>query len=467
MAKSSHLREINSSTVLINKGNLGVSKTDELLRKLMGNLIERHHQYVHLPKASFVPTQSSVPCAGRVYDAQDMKSLGEAALDFWLTGGRFEKMFEKELNAFLGTRFCALTNSGSSANLLAVSSLTSPLLKERRLKPGDEVLTVAAGFPTTIAPIIQNGMVPVMVDIELGTYNANVDQLEQAVSSRTKAIILAHTLGNPFNLHRIKLLAQKHGLWLIEDCCDALGSLYQGQCVGTWGDIATFSFYPAHHITMGEGGAVVTNNAVLHKSITSFRDWGRDCYCDTGKDNTCGKRFAWQLGDLPQGYDHKYIYSHLGYNLKLTDMQASVGLSQMKKLKSFIQARRNNWQYLWSHLKDLEEYFILPRPEEFSDPSWFGFILAVRPQAPFTRPEIVSYLEERKIATRMLFAGNITKQPGFQGSNRRLPFELNNTDFIMTNVFWVGVYPGLTHEMLGYVVQEIKNFIKQRTCSLS
>ncbi|MBF0570610.1 MAG: lipopolysaccharide biosynthesis protein RfbH [Candidatus Omnitrophica bacterium] len=443
------------------KGVVDAKEADGILRKLIGKAIEKHYQYVHKPRLDFVPGKSPVPLAGRVYDAEEMKMLGETVLDFWLTGGRFEKQFEKEFTRFLGERFCVLTNSGSSANLLAVSALTSHLLKDRQLKPGDEVLTVAAGFPTTIAPIVQNGLVPVLVDIDTGTYNVNVDQLEGAVSTKTKAIILAHTLANPFNLQRVQALAEKHHLWLIEDSCDALGSLYQGRPVGTFGHMATFSFYPAHHITMGEGGAVVTNDPILKKAIASFRDWGRDCDCDTGKDNTCGKRFSWQLGDLPQGYDHKYIYSHLGYNLKLTDMQAAIGVAQMKKLGSFIQTRRSNWQHLLDKLKDLEEYFILPRAEEFSEPSWFGFLLTIRPASPFKRIDLVRFLEEHKIATRMLFAGNITKQPGFKNIPCRVPFDLSNTNFTMSNTFWVGVYPGISHVMLDYTAGQIRDFVNR------
>src|ERR1700735_380897 len=361
----------------------------------------------------FVPGESSVPVSGKVFDASEMRMLVDSALDFWLTAGRFANRFEREFARWFGLRECSLTNSGSSANLLAISALTSPKLGDRRLVPGDEVITVAAGFPTTINPIIQNGLVPVFVDVTLPTYNVDAAQLESALSPRTRALIFAHTLGNPFDLTAVTAFARKHDLWLIEDCCDAVGSLYQGRKVGTFGDLATVSFYPAHHITMGEGGAVLTNKPLLRTLVESFRDWGRDCWCAPGCDNTCGKRFDWQLGALPCGYDHKYTYSHIGYNLKLTDMQAAVGLSQLDKLTGFVAARRGNFQALHEGLKPLEEFFILPEATANSEPSWFGFPIAVRPGSGLTRNGVTAELEKSKIATRLLFAGNLVRETAY------------------------------------------------------
>ncbi|MBT7600419.1 MAG: lipopolysaccharide biosynthesis protein RfbH [Anaerolineae bacterium] len=409
----------------------------------------------------FIPGETHIPVSGRVFDSRELLSLVDASLDFWLTTGRFAYQFERDFEDFLGVRHALLCNSGSSANLLALTALTSPILKERQLKSGDEVITVAAGFPTTVNPIIQNGLVPVFLDVELGTYNIDVNNLEEAITPRTKAIMLAHTLGNPYDLDVIIESAKRHNLWLIEDNCDALGSTYNGKKTGTFGDLATFSFYPAHHITMGEGGAVVTNNPRLKKLVESFRDWGRDCWCEPGKDNTCGKRYEWQLGDLPYGYDHKYTYSHIGYNLKLTDMQAAIGVDQLKKLPGFIDTRKRNWQLLYSGLKPLEEYFLLPVPVLGSDPSWFGFLLTVQPNAPFTRDKLIQYLNDRKIGTRLLFGGNLIRQPAYKNTNYRVVGELKNTDIVVEQSFWIGVYPGLTEDMIAYVVDEFSSFVKK------
>jgi CDP-6-deoxy-D-xylo-4-hexulose-3-dehydrase len=413
----------------------------------------------------FVPGVTQVPVSGKVYDAEDMASLVESGLDFWLTTGRFADQFEKSLAKRLGLSHAVLVNSGSSANLLAFSALTSPALKDKAIRPGDEVLTVAASFPTTVNPALQWGAVPVFVDVNLPTYNVAVERLEEAITPKTRAIMIAHTLGNPFDLAPVVKLAEKHGLWLIEDCCDALGSTYQGKPVATFGDLATFSFYPAHHITMGEGGAVATANGRLHKLLESFRDWGRDCWCAPGKDNTCGKRFDWQLGELPCGYDHKYTYSHLGYNLKATDMQAAVGVSQLKKLDGFIEARKRNFRLLSAGLKRWERHLILPEATPGSDPAWFGFLISVRNGAPFRREDLTWFLESRKVATRLLFAGNITRQPYFQGRPHRVVGGLENTDKIMRDTFWIGVYPGLTEEMIGYVLEQFDAFFASRGLS--
>lgn len=413
-------------------------------------------------KEQFVPKKSYVPYSGRVYDDKEIISLVDSALDFWLTSGRFAKEFESELASFLGVEHCLLTNSGSSANLLAISALTSPKLGDKRLKPGDEVITVAAGFPTTVTPIIQNQLVPVFVDVNLGTYNIQANKIEEAISDKTKAIVLAHTLGNPFDISTVMKIAEKHDLWVVEDNCDALGSKYNGKYTGTFGHISTFSFYPPHHITMGEGGALATNDKQLKRLIESFRDWGRDCWCEPGCDNSCNKRFEWQLGELPTGYDHKYIYSHLGYNLKITDMQAAVGVEQLKKLPSFIEARQRNFKMLYRTLKEYESYFILPDVAPEAEPSWFGFLLTVREDAGFTKDEIVKYLEDNKIATRMLFAGNITKHPCFEGVHYLVSGGLENTDRIMNDTFWIGVYPGMTEQMLEYMINTIKSFIKEK-----
>ena len=407
---------------------------------------------------------------GRKFDEEEMVNLVDSALDFWLTTGRFSQQFEKEFAEFMGIKHCLLTNSGSSANLLAFSALTSPLLKERAIHRGDEVITVAAGFPTTIAPIIQFGAIPVFLDVTIPQYNIDCTLLEQALSSKTKAIMIAHTLGNPFNLQVIRDFCIKHNLWLIEDNCDALGSKYfidgEWKYTGTIGDIGTSSFYPPHHITMGEGGAVYTNNAMLNRIVASFRDWGRDCYCPSGKDNTCLNRFTRQFGELPMGYDHKYVYSHFGYNLKVTDMQAAIGCAQLKKLPAFVEARRKNWQFLREQLSDLSDIFDLPEAADNSKPSWFGFLLTLKADAPFKRMELVKYIESKNIQTRLLFSGNILKHPCFDemrasGEGFRVVGNLSNTDHIMNNTFWIGVYPGMTQPMLEMMVKTIREYCKR------
>ncbi|WP_020003608.1 lipopolysaccharide biosynthesis protein RfbH [Brachyspira innocens] len=408
----------------------------------------------------FIEGKSSVPVSGRVFDEDDVATLVDSALDFHLTTYRYNDEFEKGLRDFFGIKYALTCNSGSSANLIAVTSLTSHLLKDRALKAGDEVITVAAGFPTTVNPILHNNLVPVFVDVELETYNVNVDELEKARSDKTKAIILAHTLGNPFNVQKVKEFCDKYNLWFIEDCCDAFGSTYNNKKVGTFGDIATLSFYPAHHITMGEGGAVLTNNPILKKAMESIRDWGRDCWCAPGCDNTCNQRFSQKLGDLPEGYDHKYTYSHLGYNLKITDMQAACGVAQLRKINEFIEKRKSNFKKLKEKLKKFDKYLILPKAQDNSDPSWFGFLISVKEDAPFTRNDIVKYLNDKKIGTRLLFAGNIIKQPYMIGRNYRVVRELTNSDFIMNNTFWIGVYPGINEKMIDYVADKIKLFIE-------
>lgn len=440
---------------------------EQVLKLLTLNNVRRFYQEVHEPiqHCKFVPGSSRINYAGRVYDEKEMINLVDSALDFWLTTGHYAEKFEKSFAEFLGVKYCSLTNSGSSANLLAFMALTSPKLEDRRIKKGDEVITVAAGFPTTVAPIIQYGAVPVFVDIELPYYNMDCSQLEKALSDKTKAVMLAHTLGNPFDIERVKDFCDRHGLWLIEDNCDALGSRYyfkgEWRYTGTIGDIGTSSFYPPHHMTMGEGGAVYTNNVILKRIIDSFRDWGRDCWCASGKDNTCGKRFGQKFGELPFGYDHKYVYSHFGYNLKVTDMQAAIGCAQLEKLPDFIEKRKANWQRLREGLLELDDKFILPEPTPNSDPSWFGFLLTVRETAGFTRDEIVDHLEKNGIQTRMLFAGNLLKHPCFdemraKGEGFRVVGELKNTDMVMERTFWVGVYPGMTEEMLDYMVNILR-----------
>ena len=404
------------------------------------------------PPRGFVAGESPVPVSGKVFDAAEMRLLVDSSLDFWLTTGRFAAQFEKEFARWLGIRECVLVNSGSSANLVAVAALTSPKLGDRRLQPGDEVITLAAGFPTTVNPIVQHNLVPVFIDVTVPTYNVDATQLEAALSPRTRALFLAHTLGNPFDLDAVKAFATRHDLWLIEDICDAVGATYRGRKVGTFGDLATTSFYPAHHITMGEGGSVLMEQPLLRTLVESFRDWGRDCWCAPGKDNTCGKRFDWQLGELPCGYDHKYTYSHIGYNLKLTDMQAAVGVAQLQKLDGFIEARQRNFALLREGLRDLEEFFVLPEATAGAEPSWFGFPIAVRAGAPFTRHRAIHELEKRKIATRLLFGGNLVRQPAYQNVAYRIAGPLTNTDFVMDRVFWVGVYPGITPAMAEYVL---------------
>jgi len=428
-------------------------KKDEAakLRAQILGLVAEYYEAALAPD-EFVPGASNVPVSGRVFDASEVQHVVDAGLDFWLTTGRFAAQFETEFARVFGLRHASLVNSGSSANLLALTCLTSPTLGDRRLRPGDEVITVAAGFPTTVNPIIQNQLVPVFVDVQIPTYDVDVSQLEPALSERTRAVMLAHTLGNPFDLGAVTEFARKHDLWLVEDCCDAVGATYGGRHVGTFGDLATTSFYPAHHITMGEGGCVLTDRPALKKLVESFRDWGRDCWCEPGVANTCGKRFDWQLGELPCGYDHKYTYSHVGYNLKMTDMQAAVGVAQLAKLPGFIEARRRNYETLRAGLSDLEEFFILPEATEGAEPSWFGFPLAVRESAPFTRDHIIRHLEANKIATRLLFGGNLVRQPAYRDVPHRIVGQLENSDFVMRQVFWVGVYPGLSTEALNYLI---------------
>jgi CDP-6-deoxy-D-xylo-4-hexulose-3-dehydrase len=439
-------------------GRINVQKMDEILRHMIYNIVQKHYQVVHGTDKKFMPGETYIHYAGRVYDAKEITAVVDSALDFWLTAGRFAKQFEEEFAKFLGVKYCILTNSGSSANLLAISALTSPKLGERRLNPGDEVITTACAFPTTVNPIIQNNLIPVFLDVEVGTYNIDVNTIESAISDRTKAIFIAHTLGNPFDVEKIVHVCNDNNLWLIEDNCDALGSKYGGNYTGTFGDIATCSFYPAHHITMGEGGSLVTNDTALKRLIQSFRDWGRDCWCEPGYDNTCGKRFDKQLGNLPYGYDHKYTYSHVGYNLKVTDMQAAVGVEQLKKLPLFVHERKENWRRLYEGLEDYTDFFILPECTDKSEPCWFGFLLTVKEGVSFSRDDIVKHLEESKIATRMLFSGNITRHPSFENVEYRTYGDLRNTDFIMNNTFWVGVYPGLTDEMIDYTLMKICDF---------
>ena len=429
-------------------------KADQLRSQIL-SLVAEYHQAA-FAKRPFVPGESSIPYAGRVFDEREIRNLVDASLDFWLTTGRFAERFEREFAQWMEVRHCLLVNSGSSANLVALAALTSPRLGERRLRPGDEVITVAAGFPTTLNPILQNGLVPVFVDVTLPTYNVDTSQLEAALSPRTRAMIFAHTLGNPFDVSAVASFARKHDLWLVEDCCDAVGSTYFGRKTGTFGDLATVSFYPAHHMTMGEGGAVLTNTALLHTIAESFRDWGRDCWCEPGCDNTCGKRFGWQLGELPCGYDHKFTYSHIGYNLKLTDMQAAVGVAQLEKLDGFVEARRRNFRALREGLAGLEEFFLLPEATNGAEPSWFGFPIAVRAGAPFSRNQVTHYLETRKIATRLLFGGNLVRQPAYRESQYRVVGSLSQTDIVMNQVFWIGVYPGIQGQILDYMLETMK-----------
>ena len=429
----------------------------EAIKQQIFELVEQYSA-LHFAQKSFQPGASVIPPSGKVIGASELKNMVDASLDGWLTTGRFNEAFEKRFAEFVGVPYALTTTSGSSANLLAFTTLTSHKLGDRALKPGDEVITVAAGFPTTVNPMLQNGMVPVFVDVDIPTYNIDPKKIDAAVTDRTRAIMVAHTLGNPFDLDAVMAIARRHDLWVIEDCCDALGSRYKGQHVGTFGHIATCSFYPAHHITMGEGGMIFTGDPELKKIIESFRDWGRDCYCAPGKDNTCGKRFGWQLGSLPFGYDHKYTYSHLGYNLKITDMQAACALAQMDRLPEFIAARKRNFAYLEKRLKSCEEFLILPEATEGSEPSWFGFPITVRESADIARVELLKYLDQYKIGTRLLFAGNLTRQPYFEGRTYRISGELINTDNIMNNTFWIGVYPGLSEAMLDYVAAQIESY---------
>ncbi|MHA6164385.1 lipopolysaccharide biosynthesis protein RfbH [Pseudomonas sichuanensis] len=436
--------------------------TAQQLRQQIAELVGRYAELQMAPKP-FVAGQSSVPPAGKVIGAGELQAMTEAVLDGWLTTGRFNEAFEKRLGKYLGRRCVLTTNSGSSANLLAFSALTSPRLGDRAIKPGDEVIGVAAGFPTTVNPILQFGAVPVFVDVEMGNYNINPALIEAAIGPKTKAIMLAHTLGNPFDLGVIRALCDKYGLWLIEDCCDALGSTYQGRMVGTFGDIGTLSFYPAHHITMGEGGAVFTDSPLLKRIIESFRDWGRDCYCPPGEDNTCGKRFCWQLGSLPEGYDHKYTYSHLGYNLKITDMQAACALAQMDRVDDFVAARKRNFAWLGERLAGCADKLILPQATRESDPSWFGYPITLRDGCGVKRVELLRYLDEQGVGTRLLFAGNLTRQPYMQGQQYRVAGELPVTDKIMNDTFWIGLWPGLSDDHLEHAARSLETFL-QRLC---
>lgn len=431
-------------------------KKEKIKKEIFGKIKEYYKEA--FKKGKFLPGKTYIPHAGRVFDEKEIIFLAESALDFWLTEGRFAKEFEKEFSSFLNIPFTVLTNSGSSANLLALMALTSPKLGKRQLKPGDEVITVAAAFPTTVNPIVQAGCIPVFVDIDLLTLNIDCAKIEKAITRKTKAIFLAHTLGNPFDLNKIIKIAKKYNLFVIEDACDALGSSYKNQLVGTFGDIGTFSFYPAHHITMGEGGALVTKNPEFKKIIRSFRDWGRDCWCDTGCDNTCKNRFDWKFGKLPYGFDHKFVYSHLGYNLKLTEMQAAIGLAQLDKLSEFTKKRKKNFKLLYDGLCKHSKYFIFQKPLSKADPSWFGFSITLKKGVGFGRKEIVDYLEKNKIRTRMLFSGNITKQPYFENIKYRVSGDLRNTDYVTENTFWIGVYPGITSEMADYIIKKFDKF---------
>ena len=430
----------------------------DAIRRQIAELVQQYAEIAHAP-SFFVPGASAVPPSGKLIGAQELKYMVEASLDGWLTTGRFNAEFEKKLSAFIGIKHLITVNSGSSANLVAFNTLTSPKLGERAIKKGDEVIGVAAGFPTTVNPILQFGAVPVFVDVDRVTHNIDTSKIAAAIGPKTKAIMLAHSLGNPFNLDVVTALCKKHNLWLVEDCCDALGSTYRGQMVGTFGDIATLSFYPAHHITMGEGGAVFTKHDELKTIAESFRDWGRDCYCQPGKDNTCGKRFCQKLGDLPFGYDHKYTYSHLGYNLKITDMQAACGLAQLERAPEFIQIRKDHFTFLKERLKDCVEFISLPEATEHSDPSWFGFPITLKENCPVTRLDLLTFLDQNKIGTRLLFAGNLTRQPYMSGAQYRISEDLINTDIVMNNTFWIGVQPSLTKEMMEFSAQKIESFL--------
>jgi len=430
----------------------------QTLRSQISSLVDQYAA-IALKPSPFLPGATTIPPSGKLLDAAELRNMVEASLDAWLTTGRFNAEFEKKLAAFIGVKHLITVNSGSSANLVAFSTLTSSKLGDRAIKKGDEVIGVAAGFPTTVNPILQFGAVPVFVDVDRLTHNIDAEKIEAAITPKTKAIMLAHSLGNPFNLDVVTALCKKYQLWLVEDCCDALGSTYRGQMVGTFGDIATLSFYPAHHITMGEGGAVFTNNDELKTIAESFRDWGRDCYCPPGKDNTCGKRFCWKLGDLPEGYDHKYTYSHPGYNLKITDMQAACGLAQLDKAPQFIQARKDNFAFLLNRLRDCEEFINLPQATEHSDPSWFGFPITLKENCPVSRVDLLTYLDQNKIGTRLLFAGNLVRQPYMIGVNYRISGDLTNTDNVMNNTFWIGVQPSLTPEMLEFAARKIETYL--------
>ena len=438
---------------------MGIENNSELRLRIL-SLVEEYFKTKHADQ-SFSPGEDYIEYAGRVFDYKEGVSLVNAALDFWLTSGEYATAFEKGLAKYLGLRFSLLTNSGSSANLLAVSALKSHRLGKKMLVDGDEVVVVAAGFPTTVNPIYQNNLVPVYCDVNLEELDIKVSDLEAAISSKTKAIMMAHTLGNPFDLDAVQSIAKKYDLWLIEDNCDALGAKWDGRLTGTFGDLSTQSFYPPHHLTMGEGGAVNTNSPNLQKIVESFRDWGRDCWCPPGDENTCGKRFGWDLGELPEGYDHKYIYSHIGYNLKVTDLQASVGIPQLEKLPGFVDSRNKNHQYYMQLFKKYEDYFILPKTHKKAEPSWFGFFITLKENAPFTRTEIVRFLEKHKIATRNLFGGNLLKQPAYINKNHRVVGSLKNTDYIMNNSFWIGVYPGINQEKMDYVDSVFYEFLNK------
>jgi len=443
----------------LTNSDLDLENSAEIRNKIM-ELISQYAEDVH-SKKPFIPGKSSIPVSGRVFGGKEIQMLVSSSLDFWLTTGRFNEEFEKRLGKFLGVKFVITTNSGSSANLLALSSLTSEQLGEKSLKPGDEVITVAAGFPTTVNPILQNNLIPIFIDVQIPSYVIDENLIEENITKKTKAIMIAHTLGNAFNIKKITDIARKHNLWLIEDCCDALGTTYGEKFVGTFGDLSTLSFYPAHHITMGEGGAVLTNNPQLKRIVESFRDWGRDCYCPTGKSNTCGKRFEWKLGDLPFGYDHKYTYSHVGYNLKITDMQAAIGLAQLDRLPEFIKIRKENFELLYSGLSSFEKFLILPSSSENCKPSWFGFPITVKDNIPFSRESLVNYLTSKLVDTRPIFAGNLIKQPYFKNKTFRTSKTLSNTDKIMNQSFWIGVFPGLSKDMLEYTIKQFETFIME------
>ncbi|MDI6839392.1 MAG: lipopolysaccharide biosynthesis protein RfbH [bacterium] len=436
-------------------------KTEKQIRKEIFEKVTELYK-LREKQEKFVPGETKINYGGRVYDEKEMVSLVDASLDFWLTAGRYAKQFEEKLAGFLGIKYCLLTNSGSSANLLAISSLTSPKLGEKRLKPGDEVITTACGFPTTISPIIQNNLIPVFIDVDLETYNIQVYKIEEAITEKTKAIFIAHTLGNPAELDKIMKIVKEHNLWFIEDNSDSLGSKYKGKYTGSFGHISTCSFYPAHHISTGEGGAVLTNDLSLKKIIASFKDWGRDCWCEPGKNNTCGKRFSQQFGTLPYGYDHKYVYSHIGYNLKMTDLQAAIGCAQMDKLEKFTQKRKENFKRIYEGLKPYEKHLILPQVTPKGDPSWFCFPITVRENSKFTRDELTNFLESNLIETRNLFGGNLLRQPAFMDIKHRVIGDLKNTDIIMNSTFFIGVYPGLTEDEINFVIEKFKEFFKNK-----
>jgi CDP-6-deoxy-D-xylo-4-hexulose-3-dehydrase len=437
------------------------TRTEAQIKAEIMALVDEYCAVHHAPKP-FVAGQSPAPVSGRVFDASDVKTLVDSSLEFWLTTGRYNAQFEARLAKRIGVRSALTVNSGSSANLLAFAALTSPLMRDRRIEPGAEVITAATGFPTTVNPSLTYGMTPVFVDVDIPTYNIMADRVEEAITPKTRAIMVAHTLGNPFEVAKLKEIADKHDLFLVEDCCDALGATHHGKNVGTFGDVGTLSFYPAHHITMGEGGAVFTTDPAIRRAVETFRDWGRDCYCEPGKDNTCNRRFDWQLGDLPYGYDHKYIYSHVGYNLKITDMQAAVGVAQLDHLDDFIAARRRNFDSLKAAMRELEEFFVLPEATPNSEASWFGFVLTVREDAPFTRDEIVRHLNNAKIGTRLLFGGNLIRQPYMKGQQFRVSGSVDNSDRIMRQTFWIGVYPGLREAEIAYMIDTIRTFVRSK-----